>query len=73
MSEDSMLIENATGLQDFYRNKISELEITIREKEQNLRRLEAQRNDWNTKGFSLCIQIIIINLCLYYKITQLID
>lgn len=50
---DAMVIEgstqNSAGLQDFYRNRISELEITIREKEQNLRRLEAQRNDWNTK------------------------
>ncbi len=38
------------GLQDYYQGKIEELEIVVRDKQQNLRRLEAQRNDLNAKG-----------------------
>lgn len=38
------------GLKPYYKGKIEELEILVREKTQNLRRLEAQRNELNTKG-----------------------
>lgn len=38
------------GLNDYYKGKIEELEISVRDKTHNLRRLEAQRNDLNTKG-----------------------
>jgi hypothetical protein len=38
------------GLQTYYTQKIEELEVVLREKEQNVRRLEAQRNEWNAKG-----------------------
>jgi 26S proteasome regulatory subunit T6 len=38
------------GLNDYYKGKIEELEIAVRDKTHNLRRLEAQRNDLNTKG-----------------------
>eukprot|EP00243_Klebsormidium_subtile_P012239 TRINITY_DN7346_c1_g2_i1.p1 TRINITY_DN7346_c1_g2~~TRINITY_DN7346_c1_g2_i1.p1 ORF type:complete len:397 (+),score=129.48 TRINITY_DN7346_c1_g2_i1:311-1501(+) len=37
------------GLKPYYKGKIEELEILVREKTQNLRRLEAQRNELNTK------------------------
>jgi len=37
------------GLRDYYKGKIEELEIAVRDKSHNLRRLEAQRNDFNTK------------------------
>uniref|UniRef100_A0A061S4D5 26S proteasome regulatory subunit T6 n=1 Tax=Tetraselmis sp. GSL018 TaxID=582737 RepID=A0A061S4D5_9CHLO len=37
------------GLKDYYKAKIEELEIKARDKTHNLRRLEAQRNDLNTK------------------------
>lgn len=37
------------GLQTYYAQKIEELEVVLREKEQNVRRLEAQRNEWNAK------------------------
>jgi len=37
------------GLNDYYKGKIEELEISVRDKTHNLRRLEAQRNDLNTK------------------------
>jgi len=40
------------GLKDYYKGKIEELEIAVRDKAHNLRRLEAQRNDLNTKGFN---------------------
>ncbi|XP_049849202.1 26S proteasome regulatory subunit 8-like [Schistocerca gregaria] len=37
------------GLQTYYFQKIEELEVLIREKEQDVHRLEAQRNEWNSK------------------------
>ena len=37
------------GLQTFYEQKIEQIDVTIREKQQNVLRLEAQRNDWNNK------------------------
>lgn len=49
----SMLV-SVLGLQDglrgYYKAKIEELEISVRNKTQNLRRLEAQRNELNTQG-----------------------
>jgi hypothetical protein len=38
------------GLRSYYRTKIEEYEIAVRDKTQNLRRLEAQRNELNHKG-----------------------
>ena len=38
------------GLRAYYKGKIEDLEIQIREKQQNLWRMEAQRNDLNLKG-----------------------
>lgn len=38
------------GLRAYYKAKIEEHEIAVRDKTQNLRRLEAQRNELNTKG-----------------------
>lgn len=38
------------GLSRYYQSKLDELELIIREKTNNLRRLEAQRNALNTKG-----------------------
>ena len=37
------------GLEVYYRGKIDELEIVVNEKKQDLKRLEAQRNDLNTR------------------------
>ena len=38
------------GLRSYYKAKIEEHEIAVRDRTQNLRRLEAQRNELNTKG-----------------------
>lgn len=38
------------GLRAYYKGKIEDLEIQIRDKTNNLQRMEAQRNDLNTKG-----------------------
>lgn len=39
----------AAGIQSFYQSKISQYELLINEKTQNLRRLEAQRNALNAR------------------------
>ena len=51
------------GLRSYYKAKIEELEIQARDKQHNLRRLEAQRNDLNGKGMSLTAAGMV--LCLY--------
>ena len=38
------------GLRGYYRAKIEEFELAVRDKTSNLRRLEAQRNELNHKG-----------------------
>ena len=38
------------GIPTFYKSKIEELELTCREQARNIRRLEAQRNEWNMRG-----------------------
>ncbi len=38
------------GLRAYYSSKLDELELVIRERTMNMRRLEAQRNALNTKG-----------------------
>jgi 26S proteasome regulatory subunit T6 len=38
------------GLRQYFITKIEELELIVAEKSQNLRRLQAQRNELNAKG-----------------------
>ena len=38
-----------SGISNYYQAKIEELEVVVRERTQNLRRLEAQRNELNSK------------------------
>ena len=40
------------GLKQYYVTKIEELQLIVNEKTQNLRRLQAQRNELNAKGES---------------------
>jgi len=37
------------GIKSYYQQKLEELDVILRERNQNVRRLEAQRNDWNAK------------------------
>lgn len=41
------------GLKAYYKSKIEELELRVKDKTHNLRRLEAQRNELNTQGVQL--------------------
>jgi biotin carboxylase len=38
------------GLRAYYKSKIEDLEVQIRDRTQNLQRMEAQRNELNMKG-----------------------
>ena len=45
-----MEVDNASaGLRQYYITKIEDLMLTVSEKNQNLRRLQAQRNELNAK------------------------
>jgi len=45
------------GIQSYYQAKVEELEIVHREKLENLRRLEAQRNELNMRVRSFCEEL----------------
>ncbi len=38
------------GLRGYYKSKLQELDLLIKDKTHNLRRLEAQRNELNQQG-----------------------
>lgn len=42
--------KDSTGLTSFFEQKIAELQFIVSEKQRNLQRLEAQRNELNSKG-----------------------
>lgn len=46
----SCATESKDGLKPYYVTKIEELQLIVTEKTQNLRRLQAQRNELNAKG-----------------------
>lgn len=50
------------GFKPYYITKIEELQLIVAEKSQNLRRLQAQRNELNAKGdyFASVIQISLL-------------
>jgi len=49
----AMGIQAEAGLSAYYQSKIEQLELQVRDRLQNLRRLQAQRNDLNSKVRSL--------------------
>ena len=49
----------------YYTQRIEELQLTINEKGQNLRRLQAQRNELNAKG-ELLLHFSLNLLCDYF-------
>jgi len=51
---------SAGGLSAYYQSKLDELEVSIRERTQNLRRLEAQRNALNTKVRGLREELVLL-------------
>lgn len=42
--------QKGDGFRSYYIQKIEELQLIVAEKSQNLRRLQAQRNELNAKG-----------------------
>lgn len=48
------------GFRSYYITKIEELQLVVAEKSQNLRRLQAQRNELNAKGI-FCARILFCN------------
>jgi len=44
-----MGVKTGDGLKDYYKTKIEALELNVRDKSNNLRRLEAQRNELNSR------------------------
>ena len=43
-------VSRGEGFRSYYIQKIEELQLIVNEKSQNLRRLQAQRNELNAKG-----------------------
>jgi hypothetical protein len=64
------------GIKSYYQAKIEAAELTINQKTQNLRRLEAQRNALNARGlYYLCVDrknrgLSSDILCLHSTVTQ---
>lgn len=49
-----------SGLSEYYRSKIADLQVLVAEKQQNLRRLEAQRNQLNGQVRSLKEELMVL-------------
>lgn len=60
------------GLKSYYVTKIEELQLIVTEKTQNLRRLQAQRNELNAKGKSIELSVALMapNRILYGSLTS---
>lgn len=56
------------GLKAYYVTKIEELQLVVSEKTQNLRRLQAQRNELNAKGRYFVITTVFPKRSIYLEI-----
>ena len=52
------------GFRPYYVTKIEELQLIVAEKSQNLRRLQAQRNELNAKVRMLREELQLLQVCL---------
>lgn len=50
MAAAAMEVDKGDGLGKYFQSKIDGLQIVLQDRTENLRRLEAQRNDLNAKG-----------------------
>lgn len=55
------------GFRSYYITKIEELQLIVAEKSQNLRRLQAQRNELNAKGMFTFYYLIIFSVSPEFK------
>lgn len=58
----SSQFKHGEGLREYYEQRIQELQLLLRHKVHNLQRLEAQRNELNSRGNSLSFLVIIMFL-----------
>lgn len=56
MADAVQTVEAASdrGIATYYQSKLDGLNLTLRERQKNLRRLEAQRNELNSTGACAC-------------------
>lgn len=63
-------IAKGEGFKPYYITKIEELQLIVAEKSQNLRRLQAQRNELNAKGIFVLTWIFHNYSFLHFKVTN---
>lgn len=65
------MMDDSAGLTSYYEKKIEHLELTVRDETQNLRRLQAQRNELNSKGRTHGIVAVYKNIGYLFEITYI--